>query len=104
MNWHLTILQGAGIVALLLIVWSIYRAQRDQSFKEFNLFDLLMENGRISKVSVIVMGSWIALTYAFIGMYFAGKMTEAVMGVYGGLCFAPLIAKMFSGAPPAVAP
>lgn len=85
---------GILLIGVLCIAWSVYRAQiRDP---EFDFFDLLKENGRVSKISCIVMGSWAAMTYVFVGMYRGGKMTETLLLAYGGLCFAPLIAKMFS--------
>lgn len=98
---RMTILEGLAWIVGLLIVWSIYRAQRSEEFHEFNLFDLVMENGRLSKIAVITIGSWLAMTYAFLGMYWQGKMTEAVLLAYGGLCFGPMVAKMFAApAPP----
>jgi hypothetical protein len=35
----------------------------------------------------------------FVGLYHDGKMTEGLLMAYGGLCFAPMIAKMFASPP-----
>lgn len=86
--------EGIGLILVLLIALSVYKAHRSNS--DFNLLDLLMENGKASKISCIVMGTWASLTYVFLGMYHDGKMTEGLMMAFGGLCFAPMIARMFS--------
>lgn len=85
---------GLILIGVICIAWMVYRAQ--QKDPEFDFFDLLKENGKVSKISCVAMGSWTAMTYVFVGMYRDGKMTETLLLAYGGLCFAPLIAKMFS--------
>lgn len=91
------LIDAVGLIVILLIIWSMYRAHRNNLMRDFSLFDLLMENGRVSKIACITMGTWGALVYVFIGTYIDGKMTEGLYTAFGGLCFAPLIAKMFSG-------
>jgi hypothetical protein len=87
---------GLILIGVICIAWILYRAQRRDP--EFDFFDLLKERNKVSRIACVVMGSWASMTYVFIGMYRDGKMTETVLLAYGGLCFAPLIAKMF--APP----
>lgn len=94
----MTHLEAAGIVLLLIAAWSVYRANRTAG-NNFDLLDMLRENGKVSKVACVFMGSWAALTYVFIGMYIAGKMTEGLFGLFGGITITPLIAKMFAPAP-----
>jgi hypothetical protein len=77
-------------------VWSLYRAHRNPQM-EFSLFDLVMENGRVSKIAVMTMGTWGVLVYGFIHLLNADKMTEGLFGLFGGLCFTPMVAKMFTG-------
>lgn len=91
-----TILEAIGMVVVLIIILSLYRAHKNPSI-EINFFDLLVQNGRIDRIACVTMGTWFALTYVFIGIYMDGKMTEGLYTAFGGLCFAPLIAKMFSG-------
>ena len=86
------------MVIMLVVCWSLYKAQKGDN--DFNLFDLLMKNGRLSKVACVFMGSWGAMTFVFIGLYLSSKMTEAIYMAYGTVCFAPLIAQMFSTPPP----
>ena len=94
----MTYLEAAGVVLLLLLAWSVYRANKSEG-NSFNVLDLLMENGRVSRIAWVFMGSWGAMTYVFIGMYITGKMTEGLYTAYGAVTIAPLIAKMFAPAP-----
>lgn len=86
----------AGIVILMVAALSLYKAHTKPD-NDFNLFDLLMENGRVSKVACVFIGTWAAITYVFIGTYLQGKMTEGLFTAYGGLFIVPLIARMFTG-------
>ena len=94
------LIEAVGVIFILVVAWSIYRANRNEK-NTFNLLDLLMENGRVSKVSFVFMGSWATLTYVFVGMYATGKMTEGLYTAFGAICFAPIIARMFA---PPIAP
>lgn len=85
-------------VILLLVTWSFYRAQRDPNIS-FNLFDLIMENGRVSKLAFAFMTGLILLTWLMADLQRMGKMTEGYMGLYGGIIIAPIIAKLFSPPP-----
>lgn len=96
---HLKAADAALMIAALGILWSLYRAHRDQSF-EFNLLDLLMENGRVSKVACIVMGAFAVTSWTFLRLTIDGKMTEGYLTAYAGIWVAPMIAKMFSPPPP----
>jgi predicted membrane protein len=102
MDWILTHLHET-IAALVTVVifLSIFRLHRDPN-NDFNVLDTVMENGRVSRIAFVFMGSWMALTFVFIGQHLQGKMTDAFYMAYGTVCFAPIIAKMFAGpAPPA---
>lgn len=82
----------------LVLAWSFYRAHLDQS-SVINLFDLVMDGGRLSKMSCVFMGAFATLAWTMIRLTLDGKMTEGYFTSFGGLCFAPLIAKLFSPAP-----
>ena len=91
---------AALIVFMLLVTWSFYRAQRDENIA-FNLLDLVMENGRVSKLAFAFMTGLVCLTWIMIKLTQAGKMTEGYVGLYGAIIIAPVIAKLFSTPPPA---
>jgi hypothetical protein len=89
---------AALMVLLLLVVWSFYRAQRDPA-TTFNLFDLVTEGGRVSKLACAFVGGVMVLSWIMIRLTLDGKMTEGYVGLYGGIVIAPVIAKLFSPPP-----
>lgn len=86
---------GALLILTLVIAWSFYRAHRNPQFT-FNVFDLIMENGRVSKVSCLVMGAFAVHTWIMVRLTFDAKMTEGYLTIYGATWVAPLLARMFS--------
>jgi hypothetical protein len=87
----------AGVVA---VAWSCWRAHRARSH-EFNLFDLLMENGRLSRLACAFMLTLGVSTWIMVRIALDGKMTEGYLIAFGGMWVAPIVAKLFSGNPPA---
>lgn len=94
---------AALLIFALLVAWSFYRAQRNQAFS-FDLFDLVMENGRVSKLAVAFMTGLVVLSWIMIRLTISGKMTEGYVGLYGSIIIAPTIAKLFSSNDPSKEP
>ena len=96
-DWMLTILLGAAIIVGI----SFWRAQHRPGF-DFDLFDLVMENGRVSKISVTFMVAFAVTTWILIDLQIKGKMTEGYLVAYGGMWVASLAAKVIfnKDAPP----
>lgn len=86
---------AAVLIFFLALVWSFYQAHRDPH-NHFSIFDLVMDGGRVSKMAVVFMGSFATLTWIMVRLTIDGKMNEGYFTSYGAVCFAPLIAKMFS--------
>lgn len=87
-------------VGCLIIVWSFYRAQTNPNF-HFDVFDLIMENGRVSRMALAFMITLAATTWMMMRMTLDGKMTEGYFTAYGAMWIAPIVAKLFSApAPP----
>lgn len=87
--------QIALIVALLvalIIMISLRRMHNDAS--TFDLRDLLVENGRVSKAAAVMMGSFAATTWAFIYLTLAGKLTEGIFGLYAATWIAPVVSRL----------
>lgn len=80
-------------VGLLLIVWSFYRIHQNPNV-DLNLFDLLLEGGRMSKISVAFMVAFCFSTWLMAYLALAGKMTEGYFGLYGTLWVGPLVARV----------
>lgn len=88
-----------GVLVLLVtgIVYSIYKAQRDDSIS-FNLFDLVVgPDGRLVIENCIVMVAFVVHTWAIIAWIVVGVVTTADFTAYGGIWVAPTIAKLIRG-------
>lgn len=88
------------LVVILLLCWSIYRAHKDPTVR-FNLLDLLMDSGRLSKTAFAFMLTLSITSWLMIRITLEGKLTEGYFTAYGAMWVAPLVAKLFSTpAPP----
>lgn len=90
---------AAMLLFALFLAWSFYRAHRDPG-SEINAFDLVMVDGRLSRLACVFVGAFIATTWLMIRLVLDGKMTEGYMGLYGAMWVAPTIARLFSTPPP----
>jgi hypothetical protein len=101
-GWSLTFDKMPLLLAAtgLWLVLCFYRLHRDADRPNFDLTDLLMENGRLSKIAVgffvvLFLTSWI-----MIDLQLKAKMTEGYLGLYGGLWVTPLVARVVWGQKP----
>lgn len=81
-----------GIAALLVVI-SFWRAHRD-ALAQFNAFDLIMENGRVSKIALAFMVAFGVTTWIVVYLTVRDKMTEGLFLAYGGMWVAPLVMKV----------
>ena len=88
--------EAVAILLLVLIGISLYRAQRDKTFISFNLFDLLMEHGRLSRLAFVFFAAFFVHTWIMIRLTLDGKISEGYMTFYGMTWAAPIVVKMFS--------
>ena len=93
-SWSVLTLVVIGIV----VAYSFWKAHRDPTFVQFNVFDLIMFHGRLDKIAVVFMAVFILTAWVFIGLYLDGKMTEGYMTTFGVMWVAPLTAKVIFGA------
>lgn len=89
---------GALIIVALGILWTLYRAHKNPSLT-FDLFDLITENGRVSKIAFAFMITLGATTWIMIRLTLDGKLTEGYFAGYGAMWIAPIIAKLISTQP-----
>lgn len=88
-----------ALIVVALVIFSVWKLHRDDA-SSLNLFDLVMDNGRLSRLACVFMAAFGILSWVMIKVALADKMTEGMLLAYGGLFVAPIIAKMFS-LPPA---
>lgn len=93
-NWAILTLILVGV----LVAYSFWKAHRDPSFVQFNIFDLIMHNGRLDKIAVIFMAVFVVTTWIMIDLQISGKMTEGYVTAYGVMWVTPLVAKVVFGA------
>jgi hypothetical protein len=91
-------MDGALLIIALCIAWSFYRAHRSPEFS-FNVFDLLMDGGRVSRLACVFLGSFLVSSWIMVRMTLDGKMTELIFAAYGAMWVAPIIGKLFAPAP-----
>lgn len=80
-------------VLFILIALSFWHAQRRKDF-DFNAFDLIMENGKVSKIGVAFMMVLGVTTWLIIDLQITGKLTEGYLGIYGTMWVTPLVARV----------
>lgn len=86
-----------GVVALL-VIFSAIRMHRDPH-NDFNLLDLLMENGHVSKAAVVMMGAFSLTTWMMVHLTLIGKMAEGYFGLYAAAWIAPVVVKLITQGP-----
>jgi len=91
-DWMVTILA----VAAALVVVSFWRAHSRPGF-DFNAFDLIMENGKVSKIALAFMLVLGVSTWVIITQQIKDKLTEGMFGLWLGAWVTPLVAKVVFG-------
>jgi len=86
---------AALLIVALAIAWSFYRAHRNPE-TTFNLFDLLMEHGRLSRIACAFMATLVVTSWVIVKLTVEGKLTEGLFGAYVAAWVAPIVARMFS--------
>lgn len=85
-DWMLT---GLAFGALLA-VYSFWRAHTRKGF-DFNAFDLLMENGRVSRKAVFFVLAGLVSTWTIVHREIQGTLNEGFFGLWLAAWVTPLI-------------
>lgn len=83
------------VVSLVFAVW---RLHKDPTV-DFNILDLLMENGRVSKAAVVMMGAFSLTSWMMIQLTLSKLMTEGYFGLYSAAWIAPVVVKLITQGP-----
>jgi hypothetical protein len=86
------------LIIALVIAWSFYRAHRNADFV-FNVFDLIMENGRVSRIACAFLATLIVTSWVVVRLTLDGHLTEGLFTAYVAAWVAPIIAKLFQPKP-----
>lgn len=80
-------------VVFIIIGLSFWRAQKRSDFA-FDLFDLIMEGGKVSKTAVAFMMVLCVTTWVIIDQQIKGALSAEMFGLYGGMWVLPLVARV----------
>ncbi len=64
-----------------------------------DLKDLLMENGKLSRLAVTWVGSFMVMSFGFVHMMIHGTITDTYAGLYAGTWAIPIVTKLFANKP-----
>lgn len=81
-----------GLVALGVWFWRVHK----NPAIDFDFFDLILENGRISRIASVFIGSFAMTTWMMVRLTVDGKMTEGYFTTYSAAWIVPIVAKLFS--------
>jgi hypothetical protein len=93
---NITLIEATLWIGGMVIAWSLYRAHRNPEYKNFNFFDLLIDNGRLSRIAVVFMGTWVVTSAVIWKLMIDGKMNEGYFTAYCAAWITPIIAKLYS--------
>jgi hypothetical protein len=88
-DWMLVVLCSLAV----LVGGSLWRAHRSASYT-FDLLDLIMENGRVSKIAVAFMLVLGVSTWVVVDLQIKDKLTDGMFGLWLGAWVTPLVAKV----------
>lgn len=86
-------------IVVLFAINILYKKHKDPNQPNFDLTDLLMEGGHVSKTAVFLCGSYILTTWMMMRLTINGKMTEGYFSIYIGAWIAPILVKILKGDP-----
>jgi hypothetical protein len=89
-----------NVILVLVVIGigiSIWRAQRDKE-NRFNLFDLIMDEGRLSLLKCMAGTGFAVYTWAVIRWIITGSVTTQDMREYAIACIAPVLVAIISNA------
>ena len=89
-------MQIALALMCVVVVLSLWLAHKRRDI-DFDLLDLLMENGRVSKIACTFLATFILTSWVIVKLTLEGKLTEGFLTVYGGFWVVPLVARVIFG-------
>lgn len=84
---------AALVVGVLVAALSVWRAHRLPDV-QFNLIDLLMEGGRVSKIACAFMLVLGVSTWVIVHLTINNRLTEGYLTIYTGAWIIPLVTKV----------
>lgn len=89
-DWMLTWL----VIGVIVIGLSFWKAQQRP---DFNMLDMLMENGKVSRIAFWFMAAGAVSTWVIIDLQIKSKLDPTMFGLWLTAWVGPLIAKLVFG-------
>ena len=86
------------LLVALGVVLTLYVWHRNKE-SPVDLSDLLMENGKLSKMAFTWLGSFIVMSFGFMYAVIQGKLSDAYAALYAATWAIPIVTKMFAVKP-----
>ena len=83
------------LVAILAALIGLYLWHRNKD-SQVDISDLLMENGRLSKMAFTWMGSFVVMSFGFIYAVIQGKLSDTYAALYAATWAVPIVTKLFA--------
>jgi hypothetical protein len=83
-----------ALVVILIVLVSFWKMHVTKG-NDFNVFDLIMEGGRISRIGTTFLAAFFVCSWVIVRLTLDGKMTDAYLLWYGGVFVAPILVKFF---------
>ena len=75
-----------------LVLWRWHKNKENP----VDLTDLLMENGKLSRLGITWLGSFIVMTFGFLYLILKGTITDTYAALYAATWAAPIVAKLWT--------
>lgn len=99
MNIGISASDASLMIFTLIVGWSLYRAHKDPN-TQFNLFDLIMERGRVSRIALAFLAALFVTSWVMIRVARDGHMSDLLFAAYGAMWVAPILAKLLGPSQP----
>jgi len=85
------------IAAIFFIARFLRKYQADKDYPDFDLTDLIVENGKVSNIACAMLGSFLLTSWVIVYLTLNNRVTENYLTIYVGAWVAPIIAKLLKG-------
>jgi hypothetical protein len=89
-----------GLVFFIICIFIFYH--KDKTHPQFDITDMVMEGGHVSKTAVFLVCSFILTSWMMVYLTIDGDMNPGYFSIYIGAWIAPIMAKIVKG--PSVPP
>ena len=86
-------------VLLVLVTLWVWHRSKDSAV---DLTDLLMENGKLSRLAFTWLGSFMVMSFGFVYAVLLGNLSDIYAALYAATWAVPIVTKMFAIKHPAV--